>query len=171
MQPSAKKPQSDASVGKREAAVLCTSLAAPSTSKQHTSGSLLDGGNDSSEVCTNVPSGDARDEVEPSAAEMPTKNEDTQVDVRRVASVMERQKLRRRERDFKPQVERLKQTIDKYKEELKRLKEDCHPSAFGKVIESANKEHLGASFLGDQVVKSSRIKPAWSDITTANTSL
>lgn len=119
MQPSAKKPRSGAAVRKREAAVLRPSLAAPSTSKQHPSKSLLCGGNDSLDMCTNVPSGDSRDKVEPSAAEVPTKNEGTQVDVRSALSVVERQKWRRRERDLKAQVDRLKQTVDKYKEELK----------------------------------------------------
>ncbi|KAG0445292.1 hypothetical protein HPB47_017251 [Ixodes persulcatus] len=132
VQPSAKKPRSGTAVRKREAAVLRPSLAAPSTSKQHTSKSLLHGGNDSFEMCTNVPSGDSRDEVEPSAAEGPTKDEGTQVDVRSAVSVVERQKWRRRERDLKSQVDRLKQTVGKYKEELKNLKEDCHLSAFGK---------------------------------------
>ncbi|KAG0439058.1 hypothetical protein HPB47_016770, partial [Ixodes persulcatus] len=150
MQPSAKKPRSGTAVRKREAAVLRPSLAAPSTSKQHTSKSLLHGGNDSLEMCANIPSGDSHYEVEPSAAEVPTKDEGTQVDVRSAVSVVERQKWRRRERDLKSQVDRLKQTVDKYKEELKNLKEDWHLSAFGKVIEPGNEKHLGASFLLDQ---------------------
>ncbi|KAG0432854.1 hypothetical protein HPB47_020456 [Ixodes persulcatus] len=108
---------------------------------------------------------------EPSAAEVPTKDEGTQVDVRSAVSVVERQKWRRRERNLKAQVDRLKQTVDKYKEELKNLKEDCHLSAFGKVIESANEKHLGASFLLDQVVNFSKIRPTWSEITVRHSIL
>ncbi|CAN7990564.1 unnamed protein product [Ixodes pacificus] len=139
MQSSAKKPRSGAAVKKRKAAVLCLSLAAPT---YHTSNSLLHGGNGSLEMCTNVPSGDSRDEVEPSAAKVPTKDEGTQVDARSAVSVVKREKWRQRKRDLKAQVDRLKQT-----EELKNLKEDCHLSAFEKVIESANEKHLDASFL------------------------
>ncbi|KAH7941896.1 hypothetical protein HPB49_018363 [Dermacentor silvarum] len=50
-------------------------------------------------------------------------------------SAMDKRKWRRKERDSNARIERLKNTVDKYKQELQKLKEECYVSAFLQVVE------------------------------------
>lgn len=174
MQPPAKRARSDASVRKREAAVVCPT---PASSKDIASSLHHGADTNTPALDASTPGSVSRDgvqalwgscehQVDPgpfSAAT--TQDEGIQVDVRSTVSVVERQKWRRKERDLKTQVERLKQTVDKYKQELRQLKEVCHLTAFASVVEAASEKHLGASILLDQVKNFSAARPTWSEVT------
>lgn len=64
---------------------------------------------------------------------------------------------------MKKQLERLRQTVDSYKEEWKRVKEDCHFGDLTYTREQAEEKHLPAMFLWDQIVNFKRQNPAWTD--------
>ncbi|XP_077492721.1 uncharacterized protein LOC144103890 [Amblyomma americanum] len=167
MQPPAKKPRSDAVLRKREAAVLhCTSVVRASTSclprdviavspLPTASSPVFDSSN------MDVASGDDRLHVKPCCT---TKEEATQVDVRISISVVERQKWRRKERDMKTQIEQLKRTVDRYKEELRRVREECNIAAFTGVVKAASEQHMGASILVDQIKNFGKTRPSWSEL-------
>ncbi|XP_040076321.1 uncharacterized protein LOC115332258 [Ixodes scapularis] len=74
-------------------------------------------------------------------------------------------KWRRKERDLKAQIRRLRQTVDKYKQELEKLKEDCYVSVFLNIREKANEKDLQASILLEQIQNFQKKKPAWTEMT------
>ncbi|KAH7977535.1 hypothetical protein HPB49_002187 [Dermacentor silvarum] len=80
-------------------------------------------------------------------------------------SAMEKRKWRRKERDLNAPIERLKNTVDKYKQELQKLKEECYVSAFLQVVEKAKEKDLAASILVEQVQNFAKKKPTWSEVT------
>lgn len=88
----------------------------------------------------------------------------TQVDVG-VSSLLatERTKWKRKERDLKRQIDRLRETTDRYKEELNKMKSDCHFGDLQYIREQAKEKHLPAIFLWDQIVNFKRKKPVWSE--------
>ncbi|KAH6948564.1 hypothetical protein HPB50_025151 [Hyalomma asiaticum] len=88
----------------------------------------------------------------------------TQVDVG-LSSLLavERAKWKRKERDLKNQVERFRQTADQYKEELKKLKDDCHFADLEYICEQAKEKDLPAVFLLNQITNFRRKKPTWTE--------
>ncbi|KAH6927348.1 hypothetical protein HPB50_001999 [Hyalomma asiaticum] len=72
---------------------------------------------------------------------------------------VERAKWKRKERDLKNQVERFRQTADQYKEELKKLKDDCHFADLEYICEQAKEKDLPAVFLLNQITNFRRKKP------------
>ncbi|KAH7960939.1 hypothetical protein HPB49_025206 [Dermacentor silvarum] len=64
---------------------------------------------------------------------------------------IERKRWRERERSLKAKNDRLRQTIDAYKQELEKLKEECHVRTFHEVASDAEKGILKARILLDQV--------------------
>ncbi|KAH8019690.1 hypothetical protein HPB51_021012 [Rhipicephalus microplus] len=178
MQPKPKKPRSDPSARKR---ALAPDNAAAWPLETGTATGLFVGADEdtvpadgltssfSSPGLAKVPCFTVPLQVEVDAPSEPTsKHEATQVDVRSSISVLERQIFRRKERDLKTQIQRLRQTIDKYKEELKQLKEDCNLTAFAKVVEAAREKHVGACILVDQVNDFAKIRPTYSEVTIRN---
>ncbi|KAH7965214.1 hypothetical protein HPB49_004707 [Dermacentor silvarum] len=79
-------------------------------------------------------------------------------------SAMDKRKWRRKERDLNARIERLKNTVDKYKQELQKLKEECYVSAFLQVVEKAKEKDLAASILVEQVQNFAK-KQTWSEET------
>ncbi|KAL1420594.1 hypothetical protein MTO96_023991 [Rhipicephalus appendiculatus] len=80
-------------------------------------------------------------------------------------SAIDRRKWRRKERDLNARIERLKNTVDYYKQELQKLKEECYVSAFLHVVEKAEEKDLAASILVEQVQNFAKKKPTWSEVT------
>ncbi|KAH8018240.1 hypothetical protein HPB51_000851 [Rhipicephalus microplus] len=80
-------------------------------------------------------------------------------------SAMDKRKWRRKERDLNVRIERLKNTVDKYKQELQKLKEESYVSAFLQVVEKAKEKDLAASILVEQVQNFAKKKPTWSELT------
>ncbi|KAH7945188.1 hypothetical protein HPB49_007718 [Dermacentor silvarum] len=80
-------------------------------------------------------------------------------------SAMDKRKWRRKERDLNARIERLKNTVDKYKQELEKLKEECYVSAFLQGVEKAKEKDLAASILVEQVQNFAKKKPTWSEVT------
>ncbi|KAH7942264.1 hypothetical protein HPB49_022452 [Dermacentor silvarum] len=78
---------------------------------------------------------------------------------------IERKRWRERERSLKAKNDRLRKTIDAYKQELEKLKEECHVRTFHEVASDAEKRILKARILLDQVKNYSRKKPQWSETT------
>ncbi|KAH7932917.1 hypothetical protein HPB49_004896 [Dermacentor silvarum] len=78
---------------------------------------------------------------------------------------IERKRWRERERSLKAKNDRLRKTIDAYKQELEKLKEECHVRTFHEVASDAEKGILKARILLDQVKNYSRKKPLWSETT------
>lgn len=74
-----------------------------------------------------------------------------QVSVTTFVPSVERMKWRRKERNLKAQIRRLRETVDKFKQELEKLKEECHVPAFRHIREKANKKDVQASFLLEQI--------------------
>ncbi|CAN7985130.1 unnamed protein product [Ixodes hexagonus] len=87
-----------------------------------------------------------------------TKDQGTQADCRAAPSllVLERRKWQRKERDLKKQVERLRKTVDSYKEELHKLREDCHVADLSYINERAAEKQHSAIFLLEQISNFSR---------------
>ncbi|KAH7945034.1 hypothetical protein HPB49_004970 [Dermacentor silvarum] len=81
-----------------------------------------------------------------------------------LVSAMDKRKWRRKERDLNARIKRLKNTVDKYKQELQNLKEECYVSAFLQVVEKAKEKDLAASILMEQVQNFAK-KPTWSEVT------
>ncbi|XP_040071857.1 uncharacterized protein LOC120844250 [Ixodes scapularis] len=88
-----------------------------------------------------------------------------QVSVPTFVPAVERMKWRRKERDLKALIRRLRQTVDKYKQELEKLKEDCYVSAFLNIREKANEKDLQASILLEQIQNFQKKKPTWTEMT------
>ncbi|XP_040067999.1 uncharacterized protein LOC120836169 [Ixodes scapularis] len=78
---------------------------------------------------------------------------------------VEQMKWRRKERDLKAQIRRLRQTVDKYKQELEKLKEDCYVSVFLNIREKANEKDLQASILFEQTQNFQKKKPTRTELT------
>ncbi|KAH7970361.1 hypothetical protein HPB49_004802 [Dermacentor silvarum] len=78
---------------------------------------------------------------------------------------MGKRKWRRKERDLNARIERLKNTVDKYKQELQKLKEECYVTAFLQVVEKVKEKDLAASILVEQVENFAKKKPTWSEVT------
>ncbi|XP_040076067.1 uncharacterized protein LOC120848163 [Ixodes scapularis] len=91
----------------------------------------------------------------------------TQVDVRASNSllIMERSKWKRKERDLKQQIERLRKTVDGYKEELQKLRDDCHVADLEYIRERCDEKNQPAMFLLEQIANFKRKKPSWSEDT------
>uniref|UniRef100_A0A147BB70 Putative transposase protein n=2 Tax=Ixodes ricinus TaxID=34613 RepID=A0A147BB70_IXORI len=96
-----------------------------------------------------------------------TKDQETHADCRTAPSslVLERRKWKRKERDLKKQVERLRTTVDSYKEELRKLREDCHFADLSYIKEQAAEKQHSAIFLLEQISNFSRKRPCWSEET------
>lgn len=77
----------------------------------------------------------------------------TQTEKTRTSSsgFVERRKWRAKEQALRLQISRLKETVDKYKEELRKLKEDCNVSTFLDVVAGAEQKNVRAVFLLDQI--------------------
>ncbi|XP_064475518.1 THAP domain-containing protein 11-like [Ornithodoros turicata] len=88
-----------------------------------------------------------------------------QVDVTKTSNVAFQQRLqhRRKERQLKAKLERLKQTVDAYREELRKLENDASASALREVVEGAKKEEPKAMFLLDQVKNYNKKRPSWTE--------
>ncbi|KAH7938161.1 hypothetical protein HPB49_021014 [Dermacentor silvarum] len=80
-------------------------------------------------------------------------------------SAMDKRKWRRKERDLNARIERLKNTVDKYKQELQKRKQECYVSAFLQVVEKAKEKNLAASILVEQVQNFAKKKPTWCEVT------
>lgn len=91
----------------------------------------------------------------------------TQVDDRASNSllIMERSKWKRKERDLKQQIERLRKTVDGYKEELQKLRDDCHVADLEYIRERCDEKNQTAMFLLEQTTNFKRKRPSWSEDT------
>ncbi|KAL1439171.1 hypothetical protein MTO96_047387 [Rhipicephalus appendiculatus] len=78
---------------------------------------------------------------------------------------VERKRWRRKERALRVENENLRRTVDSYKEELRKLKEECYVSAFLEVVDDAEEGTAKAVLLLDQVKNYKRKKPRWSELT------
>ncbi|KAH9384431.1 hypothetical protein HPB48_026438 [Haemaphysalis longicornis] len=76
-----------------------------------------------------------------------------------------RKRWREKERALKIKNERLRRTVDSYKEELLKLKEAAHVSAFLEVTSDAEKGNAKALLIVDQVKNYQKKKPQWSETT------
>lgn len=81
------------------------------------------------------------------------------------SSFVDRRKQRARERALRLQIVRLQQTVERYKEELRKLKEDCSVSAFVDVVADAHQNKAKAVFIVDQVTNYGKKRPTWSETT------
>ncbi|KAH7985783.1 hypothetical protein HPB49_026271 [Dermacentor silvarum] len=61
-------------------------------------------------------------------------------------------------------VQRLKNAVDKYKQELQKLKEECYVSAFLQVVEKAKEKDLAALILVEQVHNFPKKKPTFAGV-------
>ncbi|KAG0413077.1 hypothetical protein HPB47_009789 [Ixodes persulcatus] len=77
----------------------------------------------------------------------------TQTEKTRTSSsgFVERRKWRAKEQALRLQISKLKETVDKYKEELRKLKEDCNVSTSLDVVAGAEQKNVRAVFLLDQI--------------------
>ncbi|KAH7976485.1 hypothetical protein HPB52_014486 [Rhipicephalus sanguineus] len=135
LQPPKNRERSDASVGKREAAAP-VNTPPPKRRAVESQLSLL------SMTCR--PSTSPLKSLDCSATELPLRLENGA-----------------RERCITKTVQRLKNTVDKYNEELRKLKEECYVSAFLQVVEEAKEKDLAASILVEQVQNFAKKKPTW----------
>lgn len=78
---------------------------------------------------------------------------------------VDRRKWRAKERALWLQIERLKETVDRYREELRKLKEDNPVNVSLGVVAGAEQKNVKAAFTLDQVTNYSRKKPTWSETT------
>ncbi|KAH9368674.1 hypothetical protein HPB48_004693 [Haemaphysalis longicornis] len=90
----------------------------------------------------------------------------TQAEVRYTsAAYLERKKWTDKQRAWKARNERLQATVDAYKKELARLKEDNNVVKFLSIVNDAHQGNAKARLIMDQVVNYEAKKPAWSEIT------
>ncbi|KAH7952508.1 hypothetical protein HPB52_023843 [Rhipicephalus sanguineus] len=78
---------------------------------------------------------------------------------------VQRKRWREKERALRAKNERLSRTVDAYKQELLKLKEAAHVSAFIEVTSDAEKGNSKALLIVDQVKNYKRKKPQWSETT------
>ncbi|XP_075745627.1 uncharacterized protein LOC142803730 [Rhipicephalus microplus] len=178
LQPPKKRERSDASVRKREAAAPVSTppqkrravesqLETPSLPRNDLPSVDVDSQDLSPMDCT---ASELPLPLENGASERcitVTMQVDRAVQVSSLSSVsaMDKRKWRRKERDLNARIERLKNTVDKYKQELQKLKEESYVSAFLHVVEKAREKGLAASILVEQVQNFSKKKPTWSEQT------
>ncbi|XP_064482908.1 THAP domain-containing protein 5-like [Ornithodoros turicata] len=95
------------------------------------------------------------------------KDQAVQVDIkaRTSASVLERRRGLRKERDLKSRIRKLQFSLDSVKTELKNLKEGRNASQYLDVVAAAETKDDRASFLLDQVKNFKRKTPSWYDLT------
>ncbi|KAH6931361.1 hypothetical protein HPB50_023926 [Hyalomma asiaticum] len=90
----------------------------------------------------------------------------TQADLRASTSAfLERKKWREKERTWKKWNERLQATVDAYKKELHRLKEECNVNKFLQVARESNQGSTKARLIMDQVLNYKAKKPKWCETT------
>lgn len=135
LQPSTQVPRSDAAIRKRASVLEC-----PTTRKRR---AVRCSQSDSSPWnCDDIPTNDngcdgsllsgsstCEDSV---PATRQQSGQAVQVSVPTFVPAVERMKWRREKRYLKAQIRRLRQTVDKYKQELEKLKEDCYVSRLSK---------------------------------------
>ncbi|XP_050038332.1 uncharacterized protein [Dermacentor andersoni] len=95
-------------------------------------------------------------------------NRGVQVDCRAPTSLLttERAKWKRKEKDLRSQILRLTQTVDKYKQLLKELKEDSLATDLSYIRQKATENESSALILLDQVRNFRKKRPTWSEETT-----
>ncbi|KAH7987840.1 hypothetical protein HPB51_026525 [Rhipicephalus microplus] len=76
---------------------------------------------------------------------------------------VERAKWRRKERDLKNEVEWFRQIADQYKEELKKLKDDCHFAVLEYICEQTKEKDFCAVCLLNHTTNIRRKKPTWTE--------
>lgn len=98
-------------------------------------------------------------------------DEGVQVDNRPRSSLLvaERAKWKRKERDLRSQILRLKQTVDKYKLELKKIHEDPITAAISYIRREAEHKQPSALFLPEQIQNFRKKRPSWSEETVQST--
>ncbi|KAL1485434.1 hypothetical protein MTO96_047317, partial [Rhipicephalus appendiculatus] len=74
-------------------------------------------------------------------------------------------KCREKERALRLQILRLKQTVDRYKEELRKLKDDCNVSTFLDVATDAQQKSVKASFIMGQINNYAKKRATWDETT------
>ncbi|KAH6926076.1 hypothetical protein HPB50_013813 [Hyalomma asiaticum] len=91
----------------------------------------------------------------------------TQTDTARTSAsnFLHHRKCREKERALRLQILRLKQTLDIYKEELRKLKDDCNVDTFLDVATDAQQKSLKASFIMDQINNSTKKRATWNETT------
>ncbi|KAH7941439.1 hypothetical protein HPB49_013706 [Dermacentor silvarum] len=73
---------------------------------------------------------------------------------------------KRKEKDLRSQILRLQETIDKYKETLKKLQEGTSTADMSYIRERAAEKEASVVFLLDQITNYKKKRPAWSEETT-----
>ncbi|KAH8025796.1 hypothetical protein HPB51_012118 [Rhipicephalus microplus] len=81
------------------------------------------------------------------------------------AAFLQSKKWHEKEKALKAQNERLRSTVDAYKKELERLKEECHVSKFFNVVRDSELACTKAKFILNQVINYKATKPIWSETT------
>ncbi|KAH8033392.1 hypothetical protein HPB51_011835 [Rhipicephalus microplus] len=102
------------------------------------------------------------------SSEANLRDQGVEVDNRSTSSVLaaEKAKWRRKEKEFRSQMLRLQQTVDKYKMELKKLHEDVLVGDVSYIKERAKEKEPAALFLIDQIENFKKKRPSWSEETT-----
>ncbi|KAH6948106.1 hypothetical protein HPB50_022975 [Hyalomma asiaticum] len=80
-----------------------------------------------------------------------------------LAAYLQKKKWREKEKSLKAQNERLRLTVDRYKKELDRLKDECHVSKFLQVVEDSKLPSTKAKLILGQVINYKAKKPTWSE--------
>nr|XP_050022891.1 uncharacterized protein LOC126516841 [Dermacentor andersoni] len=75
----------------------------------------------------------------------------------------ERAKWLRKEREMKRKIERVQKTVDRYKSELEKVKEDCNFADMSYIRQQAKQKDTSAVFLWNQIINFRRKKPTWSE--------
>ncbi|KAH7933921.1 hypothetical protein HPB49_019155 [Dermacentor silvarum] len=75
----------------------------------------------------------------------------------------EKAKWLRKEREMKRKIDRLQNTVDRYKSELEKVKEDCNFADMSYIRQQAKQKDTSAVFLWNQIINFRRKKPTWSE--------
>ncbi|KAH7940673.1 hypothetical protein HPB49_003538 [Dermacentor silvarum] len=89
----------------------------------------------------------------------------TKCDSNTSSMFLERKRWRRKERVLRAGSDKLRRTVDAYKEELRKLKEERYVSAFLEVVADAEEGTPKAVLLLEEVKNYKRKTPRWSEIT------
>ncbi|KAH7952958.1 hypothetical protein HPB49_002982 [Dermacentor silvarum] len=91
----------------------------------------------------------------------------TQTDKARTSgsNFLHHRKCREKERALRLQILRLKQTVDRYKEELRKLKDDCNVSTFLDVATDAQQKSVKTSFIMDDINNYTKKRATWNETT------
>ncbi|KAH8024859.1 hypothetical protein HPB51_001772 [Rhipicephalus microplus] len=102
------------------------------------------------------------------SSEANLRDQGVQVDNRSTLSVLvaEKAKWRRKEKVLRSQLLRQQQTVDNYKMELKRLREDALVADVSFIKERAKEKEPAALFLIDQIENFKKKRPSWPEETT-----